>query len=101
MTAKRPPSVSSLLERSFSTGVLILHEDELGDIYFRLGEGLLGELFQKFTNYDQKLAIIVSDVDAYGKRISELMYEHRSHPEIRFFQSLQEAESWALQTTKT
>lgn len=93
------PTISSLLERSFSTDVLILDEDELGEAYFRLSEGLLGELFQKFTNYNQNLALIVSDFDAYGKRVSELIYEHRSNTAIRFFNSSEQAQQWALQVT--
>ena len=94
------PSVYSLLERSFSTVVSTVHESEIGDAVSRLGEGLFGELYQKLTNRDQELAAIVYDVDAYGKRISELIYEHRSNPGIRFFQSLAQAECWALQITK-
>lgn len=91
------PDISALLERSFNVDVLILHEDELGERFFRLSEGLLGELFQKIVNYRRKLAVIVSDEDAYGERVRQLIYEHRSHTTIRFFRSDAAAQAWAAE----
>lgn len=87
-------SIEQLLERSFACDVLILDENELGESFFRLQEGLLGELFQKFVNYDQTLAIVVSDFAAYGERVAELIREHQTHSNIRFFQTLSEANEW-------
>ncbi|MEX0963171.1 MAG: DUF4180 domain-containing protein [Pseudohongiellaceae bacterium] len=95
MNIPPPPDVASLLDRSFATDVLILHEDELGEHFFRLRKGLLGELFQKLTNYDQKVALIVPDHNAHGERLRQLINEHRSHPTIRFFPSMESATIWA------
>ena len=100
MTSIQPANVASLLERSLFTDVMVLHEDELGAQYFRLGEGLPGELFQKLTNYGRRLALIVSDEAAYGERVRELIHEHRTHPTIRFFRSREAADAWTEKLTK-
>ncbi len=75
------------------TGILFT-EDDLAPEFFDLRTGLLGELFQKFTNYRKSVAIVLPDFDAYGERLSELAYEHRSHNLIRFFHSKEEAVTW-------
>ena len=89
--------IASLLDRSFSCDVLILHEEELGQDFFRLEEGRLGELFQKLINYDRKAALIVSDDDAYGARVRELINEHRTPSHIRFFKTRSAADTWESQ----
>jgi len=73
---------------------LILTEGDLTPEFFDLRSGLAGELFQKFTNYKLRVAIVLPDPDAYGERISELAYEHKAHNMIRFVRSKDEAETW-------
>jgi Domain of unknown function (DUF4180) len=73
---------------------LILTEDDLAQEFFDLRTGLAGELFQKFINYKLRLAVVLPDPEAYGERISELAYEHKSHNMIRFVRSKDEAETW-------
>jgi hypothetical protein len=73
---------------------LILSEGDFAREFFELRSGLAGELFQKFTNYQVRLAIVLPDPKAYGDRFSELAYEHRSHNLIRFFRSEDEAKAW-------
>src|SRR5215216_7011264 len=66
---------------------LIVTENDLAPEFFDLRSGLAGELFQKFTNYNLRVAIVLPDPEAYGERFSELAYEHRSHSMIRFVRS--------------
>jgi len=73
---------------------IIFTEDDLAREFFDLRSGLAGELFQKFTNYKLRMAIVLPDPEAYGERISELAYEHKSHNLIRFVRSKDEAEAW-------
>ena len=73
---------------------LIFTEDDLAREFFDLRTGLAGELFQKCMNYRVRLAIVLPDPEAYGERISELAYEHKSHNMIRFVRSKDEAEAW-------
>ncbi len=76
---------------------LILTENDLAREFFDLQSGLAGELFQKFINYKLRVAIVLSDPEAYGKRFSELAYEYTFHSMIRFVRSKDEAKAW-LQT---
>jgi len=73
---------------------LILTENDLAPEVFDLRTGLAGELFQKVTNYKLRVAIILPDFEAYGERLAELAFEHRSHSMIRFVPSEDEAKAW-------
>lgn len=79
---------------------LLLTEQECTRALFDLRTGIAGELFQKFTNYQLPLAIVIADANVYGPRFSELVYEHRNHTLIRFFTSTIEAQAW-LDRAKT
>jgi Domain of unknown function (DUF4180) len=86
--------ISDAIAACIDTDGLILTEDDLAQEFFDLRSGLAGELFQKFINYSLRLAIVLPDPEAYGERISELAYEHKSHSMIRFVRSKDEAETW-------
>lgn len=60
----------------------------------RIKSGLAGEFFQKFTNYDLRLAIVVSDVERYGERFIELASEHATHRTVRVFHTIGSAQKW-------
>jgi hypothetical protein len=86
--------IPDVIAACFGADGLILTEDDLAQEFFDLRSGLAGELFQKFINYKLRLAIVLPDFEAYGERISELAYEHKSHNMIRFVRSKGEAETW-------
>jgi hypothetical protein len=86
--------VSDAIGAFISADGVILTEDDLAPEFFDLRSGLAGELFQKCINYNVRLAIVLPDPEAYGARISELAYEHKSHNMIRFVRSKDEAEVW-------
>jgi Domain of unknown function (DUF4180) len=86
--------ISDAIAACFGADGLILTEGDLAREFFDLRSGLAGELFQKFTNYKLRVAIVLPDPEAYGARFSELAYEHKSHSMIRFVSSKDEAESW-------
>jgi hypothetical protein len=73
---------------------LLLTEEELSSEFFDLRTGLAGELFQKFTNYRLRLAIVVADPGSHGERFGDLAHEHLSHNLIRFFRSIDAASRW-------
>ena len=73
---------------------LILYETDLAAAFFDLRTGLLGELFQKCTNHELQLAMVVLEQNIHGERFSELVREHRSHKLIRFFVSVDQAKTW-------
>ncbi len=86
--------ISDVLSASAAQGGLVLTEADLSAAFFDLRTGLAGELFQKCVNYRARLAIVLADPKAHGERFGELVYEHRTHPVIRFFGSDVEARQW-------
>ena len=86
--------IMDALGACFGASGILFTSDDLTPEFFDLRTGILGELFQKFTNYRKKVAILLPDFNVYGERFSELAYEHRSHNLIRFFHSKEEAVSW-------
>jgi hypothetical protein len=87
-------NISDALGACIGAEGLILTENDLGREFFELRSGLAGELFQKFTNYNLRVAIVLPDPEAYGERFAELAYEHTSHAVIRFVDSEDEARAW-------
>ncbi len=87
-------SISDALGKCYGADGLILTESDVSPDFFNLRLGLAGELFQKLTNYQIKLALVLQNTDAYGERFSELVFEHKTHPLIRFFNSTDEAKVW-------
>jgi hypothetical protein len=85
--------ISDALGACIGAEGLILTEVDVAPAFFDLRSGLAGELFQKFTNYRLRLAIVLPDPEAYGERFGELAYEHRSHDMIRFVRSEDEAKA--------
>lgn len=86
--------ISDAIAACIDADGLILTENDLAQEFFDLRSGLAGELFQKCMNYGVRLAIVLPNPEAYGERISELAYEHKSHSMIRFVASKDEAEDW-------
>lgn len=83
-----------LIGAAYGHDAVLLTADDLAPEFFDLKTGLLGELFQKVTNYRFPLALVLPDADAYGPRFSELALEHRRHPLIRFFEDEAAARAW-------
>lgn len=86
--------ISEVLGATYGMAGLLLSEADLSPEFFDLRTGLAGEAFQKFTNYELRVALVLSDYSAYGQRFSELAYEHSTHPLIRFFNSADAARVW-------
>ena len=89
-----PADLRDALNAGMERGGLLLDESQLGPDFFDLAIGLAGEVFQKFTNYRVRLAIVVADAKRYGARFSELAYEHRAHNAVRIVDSEQLARQW-------
>jgi hypothetical protein len=86
--------IAGALKGSLSPEGLVLTEEDLGPDFYDLRTGLAGELFQKVVNYRGRVAIVIRDSRAYGDRFSELAYEHRRHPFVRFFEDQVQALQW-------
>jgi hypothetical protein len=86
--------ISDAVGATFGKAGLILTESDLSADFFDLRTGLAGELFQKFTNYQLRLVLIVPEPQIYGDRFNELAREHRAHSKIRIVGSKEEAAAW-------
>jgi Domain of unknown function (DUF4180) len=86
--------IPDLLGACWGMDGLILHETDLAPAFFDLRSGLLGELFQKCTNSNLRLAVVVLEPALHGGRFSELVHEHQTHKLIRFFASPDHAKAW-------
>ncbi len=70
---------------------IIVHKKNLAPGFFDLSTGLAGEVFQKFSNYRVRLAI-VGDFSAYkSKSLQDFMYESNIMGRIIFIRSKEEA----------
>jgi hypothetical protein len=88
--------IADVLAKCLGAAGLILTEQDVCADFFVLGSGLAGETFQKFTNYQVPLALVISDFGRYGRRFAELAREHAAHRAIRFVHTLEEARAWLL-----
>jgi Domain of unknown function (DUF4180) len=86
--------VTRAVEAAYGSSGLILTEADVSAEFLDLRSGLMGELFQKCTNYGIRLALIMQNPALYGARVSELAFEHRHHNLIRFFESVESARLW-------
>jgi hypothetical protein len=87
-------AISDAVGKYYGAEGLILTKSDVLPEFFNLRSGLAGEMFQKFTNYRVRLAIVLQDSAIYGERVGELIYEHKKHSVIRFFDSVDEARVW-------
>ena len=88
--------IQLLLEAAFSAdanGVLLL-ESDLSSAFFDLRSGIAGELFQKCTNYQLRLLLVIPEPAAHGERFTDLAREHARHKLIRFFAVRSDALEW-------
>ena len=88
--------ISNAIGACIGAAGLILTETDLAKEFFDLRSGLAGELFQKFINYEVRVALVVPNPKAYGERFAELAYEHESNNLIRFVHSAAEAKAWLV-----
>jgi Domain of unknown function (DUF4180) len=92
--------ISNAVSATFGTAGLILIESDLAPEFFDLKTGLAGELFQKFMNYQLRLAIVVPNPEHYGDRFNELAREHQTHNNIRIIRTEEEADAWILSAVR-
>jgi PadR family transcriptional regulator AphA len=76
-----------------NTDRLILFADNLSQEFFDLKTRLAGAVFQKFSNYRVKCAIVISPSLDKG-RFHEMLIEVNRQRSLHFFTGLEEAEDW-------
>jgi hypothetical protein len=70
---------------------LVLHEANITPEFFNLGNGLAGEILQKFSTYRIRLTII-GDFSKYTRKsIRDFIFESNKVGHVRFVGSMEEA----------
>ncbi len=70
---------------------VVLHERNLAADFFDLSTRKLGDLLQKFTNYQVRLAIIGDFAKYPSRALQAFIYESNRHGDYLFVSSIQEA----------
>ncbi len=76
------------------TQALLIDRAALPTEFFDLRTGVAGELVQKLTQYDVRLACVVPDLDAQPERFQEFAREANRGNRVRIFGSRGDAISW-------
>lgn len=70
---------------------LVLYQDNIADDFFELKTRLAGEILQKFTNYNIRVAII-GDFEKYNsKSLNDFIFECNKGKKVLFKSTLEEA----------
>jgi hypothetical protein len=70
---------------------IILHEMNLLPAFFDLKTGIAGEILQKFSTYDNRLAIIGNFTRYNSKSLNDFIFESNKYKRINFVSTLEEA----------
>lgn len=70
---------------------IILHARNLTPDFFDLKTGIAGEILQKFSTYDVRLAIVGDHGKYAGKSMSSFIHESNKTGRINFVNSVEEA----------
>lgn len=73
-----------------ASGTILLKE-QINPDFFDLKTGLAGEILQKFSNYNKRLAIVGDFSNISGKSLKDFMYESNKSRRINFVSSMEEA----------
>lgn len=87
-------AIREVLGAAYSLDGLIVQEADLDPAFLNLRSGLLGELFQTFTNHRLPLALVVPEPARHGERFAELAREHAGHALIRLLPTVEAARAW-------
>jgi Domain of unknown function (DUF4180) len=87
--------IISICWENDTTSVMLL-EEVLTEDFFDLKTRLLGEILQKFVNYNIKVAIVLTSDKKLSERFGELISETNKRNDYRVLANMTEAENWLL-----
>jgi hypothetical protein len=70
---------------------IILKRENIVNNFFDLSTGIAGEILQKFSNYNKKMAIIGNFDDIKSKSLKDFIYESNKKKQIIFVKTIEEA----------
>jgi hypothetical protein len=72
-------------------GMIIIHEKNVVSDFFDLKTGIAGEILQKFSTYNVKLAIVGDFSNYTGKSLKDFIYESNKTGRINFVNDINQA----------
>ncbi|MGI5825086.1 MAG: DUF4180 domain-containing protein [Bacillota bacterium] len=93
LIAEGQSALALMMSVKYETGCdyLIINKSAVDESFFRLSNGIAGEILQKFINYHMKVAI-VGDYSKYeSKALRDFIYESNNGHDIFFVSSEKEA----------
>lgn len=72
-------------------GMIIIHEKNIVSDFFDLKTGIAGEILQKFSTYNVKLAIVGDFSNYPGKSLKDFIYESNKTGRINFVKDTDQA----------
>ena len=76
------------------TNLILFHESNFTPAFYDLKTGLLGAIFQKFSNYHVKAAAVVDFRNITGGRFKEFMSECNKGGQFHFYGDKKDAVNW-------
>lgn len=70
---------------------MLLRKEQITDDFFELKSGIAGEILQKFTNYQMRVAIVGEFSGYNSKSLNDFIYECNQGDKILFKGSVDEA----------
>jgi hypothetical protein len=71
--------------------IIIVKKENIIDNFFDLSTGIAGEILQKFSNYNKKMAIIGNFKNIENKSLNDFIYESNKTKQIVFVETLEKA----------
>ncbi|WP_340003593.1 DUF4180 domain-containing protein [Paenibacillus sp. FSL K6-0276] len=70
---------------------MLLRKEQITDDFFELKTGIAGEILQKYTNYQMRVAIVGEFTGYNSKSLNDFIYECNQGDKILFKGSVEEA----------
>ena len=71
---------------------IVIHSENISPAFFELKTGLAGEILQKFSTYNAKLAIIGDFSDVKNNSLQSFILESNKYGRVVFVDSFEQAE---------
>ena len=75
---------------------IILREKNITPGFFNLKSGIAGEILQKFSNYNARLAIVGDFAKYESKSLNDFIFESNRYGRINFVESIEKAKERLL-----
>ena len=92
MIRETQDALDLMAEASYlNSSKIIINEDQISPEFFDLKTGIAGEILQKFSTYNLRLAIIGDFSKFKSKSLKDFIIESNKYGRINFVSSLEEA----------